>query len=744
MKKKNKKRSVSKKRIAGKKSSKRSPVEDTKRTKIRPTEKPAKQGVSSLFTRRKFLQAGAGTLAGIYTAGCLPEDYMGRPEPKKRFALQDDNEIVRAAIHPAIGVARIGNSADEYFIGPEVESPLSRQPGFYRDANGAIKRQAARFRVYGYNKSGRVVRELSHDDAEISWSVHLANKKAAWYRFIVAMDLPEAKDTVAPLRNAGVPRSEVTIDSGTRTVSGTSSSGAAQVFDGGKFKGKPVGLGELRTDEKGRLLVLSGLGKAESPQGASIFSGGDTFANADGWYDDIADGPVHATVSVGGTEIPVEPAWVFVGPPNYAPDVISFRTLYDLVYEAHVDAGRLPEPEETSFARDIYPMFERLTGLQWVNKGIADKFGAGTAMDFTDPALIQRMSELNPSVADQEFRKELVASFRTQTDQTQDRTLWPQHYGDAFGTFPDSPKTGLAISTLREKHLSRWLAGEFISDWATKPEPPRFIEQAELDNQPAILDKAALHFCVADAFHPGCEVTWPMRHVSMYSPMTETNFSFRILERDPNEAEPSYGALLDQATVLAEGGPLFAQGPGDLTKWMAIPWQVDTAFCRSGYEPEFDPYLPTFWPARVPNHVLTEDDYESLAVANPAARKAIFGRRESWVRTLKGGIASQMVQMVNEFPSMGIIEKREGILNNAGLPNHVYVENLKGADRANFRNQTLAAKRGRRARAFEAVPQGQPTFSTSSKPKFTDEQAEDAGFESAEQLREIRAILGID
>ena len=31
------------------------------------------------------------------------------------------------------------------------------------------------------------------------------------------------------------------------------------------------------------------------------------------------------------------------------------------------------------------------------------------------------------------------------------------------------------------------------------------------------LDKAALHFCLADAFHPGCELTWPMRHASLYS-----------------------------------------------------------------------------------------------------------------------------------------------------------------------------------------------------------------------------------
>ena len=32
-----------------------------------------------------------------------------------------DNDIVRCAIHPAIGIARVGNApADEYYIVPEI------------------------------------------------------------------------------------------------------------------------------------------------------------------------------------------------------------------------------------------------------------------------------------------------------------------------------------------------------------------------------------------------------------------------------------------------------------------------------------------------------------------------------------------------------------------------------------------------------------------------------------------------
>jgi len=38
--------------------------------------------------------------------------------------------IVRAAIHPSIGIARVGNSPDGCFYGPEVTDPLPHPVGF--------------------------------------------------------------------------------------------------------------------------------------------------------------------------------------------------------------------------------------------------------------------------------------------------------------------------------------------------------------------------------------------------------------------------------------------------------------------------------------------------------------------------------------------------------------------------------------------------------------------------------------
>jgi hypothetical protein len=163
----------------------------------------------------------------------------------------DDTAIVRAAIYPAIGIARLGNSESEYFLAPEVTDPLPEAPGFYRDAIGALKRQSARFRVYGLNAAGRAVTELTADNAEIRWTVHLANKKSAWYQFQIALDIPEAGSAPTSwLRNLTiVDRNRLVVDPGPRHISGRDAGGGpAYSFDTGTFLGTRIYLGEIRAD----------------------------------------------------------------------------------------------------------------------------------------------------------------------------------------------------------------------------------------------------------------------------------------------------------------------------------------------------------------------------------------------------------------------------------------------------------------------------------------------------------------
>jgi hypothetical protein len=181
-------------------------------------------------------------------------------------------------IHPVIGVARVGNS-DEYVIAPETMagSPVLNDPtvtgglpiragtetdhvrsGDLRDGSGALKRQAARFRIFLYESraeeawprgdgsevtigttvNGKIVKD-------IVWTVHVANKKANTFVLvengdyqgiasymdgrlppirnpkIVNPDAPQPpdKDKIAILNDPARVR-QLTIDPGPRTISG--------------------------------------------------------------------------------------------------------------------------------------------------------------------------------------------------------------------------------------------------------------------------------------------------------------------------------------------------------------------------------------------------------------------------------------------------------------------------------------------------------------------------------------------
>ena len=197
--------------------------------------------------------------------------------------MPQDTTIVRAGIYPAVGVSRLGNS-NEYFLGPEVYPETPKPAGFYRDDSGALKRQAARFRVYGYNAAGEVVRELTAADAEIKWTAHVANHKASWYEWILALDIPQAADIKCPRRNATVDdRASLAIDGGTVSIEGVNQGGEDSFCFQGQFMDTDVPLGRLATDDAGRLIFVPANGTSASPQGYPIFSNRpNAFINAEG------------------------------------------------------------------------------------------------------------------------------------------------------------------------------------------------------------------------------------------------------------------------------------------------------------------------------------------------------------------------------------------------------------------------------------------------------------------------------
>ncbi|MEM1122796.1 MAG: LodA/GoxA family CTQ-dependent oxidase, partial [Bacteroidota bacterium] len=392
----------------------------------------------------------------------LPKVDMEYPDPKSRPLTEEEMaRITHVRVHPGIGVSRIGSSS-KYYIGPEVMHPKPTPPelknGLYadgsqnsmRDDSGALKRQAARFRVYGYDKDGRVVAEIQQStNTSVEWTVHVANKKADWFYFIAAMDLPEYKDLKVKRRNEAVKpnaRGSLVIDPGQMSIAGINTKDSDYEMTG-HFRNVPVTLGELRTDACGRLLFLPGRGNSGSPSGQPPINMNDptTFSNAKDWYDDIADGPVHARVTIGigdkRQSFDADPGWVISAPPNYAPDIIGWRTMNDLMRNVFMDGGLLDLPERVSFTEHILPILRRLTGLQWVNKGFSSMFGSDSPMNFEDAALLSKLSQnSNGSPAPDiygDLRRTIFNTFRSTDGTNEDKSNWPYIYGDTRFT-PDS------------------------------------------------------------------------------------------------------------------------------------------------------------------------------------------------------------------------------------------------------------------------------------------------------------------
>ncbi|MDQ3813333.1 MAG: LodA/GoxA family CTQ-dependent oxidase, partial [Armatimonadota bacterium] len=122
-------------------------------------------------------------------------------------------------------------------------------------------------------------------------------------------------------------------------------------------------------------------------------------------------------------------------------------------------------------------------------------------------------------------------------------------------------------------------------------------------------------------------------------------------------------------------GPLSASGPGDLTRWMAVPWQTDDASCGA---PLRDP-LPAWWPARVPDHVISERIYRQIMDSSLSAdeRLRFFTQREEWLRHLQQQpYEARINDMIQKWSQIGIILEQPGPIDPGApaLPDTLFVE----------------------------------------------------------------------
>jgi hypothetical protein len=616
-----------------------------------------------IYTRREFLHrtaaAGAllaaGGLLGACTSDGDPDATSSTSTSTSTSAGPVDPElerIVRVAIHPSIGIARVGNSADSFFFGPDVPGTLPVAPDGFKDASGAIARQAARFRLYGYDADGEVVKELTAADGPIDWTVSVANKKAAWYDFDTAMDIPVAKPVGR--RNdkvTGRDRDRLVVASGEQSIAGAGAEPVA--LDAGRFLDERVPLGELLTDEHGRLVFVPAEGRGYSPDQAPLT----TFSDNDGWCDDTCDGPVLASVTLGGRTLEADPGWVVVTPPNYGPGLTAgLVTGWDssrLGWEGELDLTG-DRTDQVRFREHILPIFERIADMQWVNAGFLGSNGWGSGADYLDPALVDRLAD--PSEANAAFRAQVFEQFREPGYATSEPDADPQIYGDGIAIPATSAYQWLTVTRFQYAYLGAWAAGEFTDDRGEDP-PPTELDQLPLVEQTQALDRAGLDACLGGAYHPGIEVPWTLRVPSMWAS------NGRLQVRSTTVENPDYGDQLTPDVTMSEDGPLAGSGPGDLTKWQGTPWQSDAASCRSGYEPDISPVLPTFWPARIPNHVLREVDYEIVMDTSRSMdeRRDAFERRYDWERFVTAADRQDILDnMVANWGDLGLVTEQPG------------------------------------------------------------------------------------
>lgn len=307
---------------------------------------------------------------------------------------EENFDIPVYRIHPAIGIARLGDSPDEFYIAPEKPAampiacdengnPLMSSDGKteatvkkFKDKQGRIKRQAARFQLYVYDDESPNGRVLKIGDpikgggnhgtlVDIQWQVYLANKKSSWYEF-QQTDGEHGYADNHPRRNAGITDDEarqmLIIDPGPQIVNATDQREArfdrvnenyAPTFPPPLNPNSIDTLGEIKTDNTGRLLVLGGHGNSGTFKTGIGQPRIETYANNDGWFDDTSDGVVMARLVMYSKEVgriryvDVEyPAWVMIGYPRYAPEILDMITADDVLQDVSI--------REFAYRTDIY------------------------------------------------------------------------------------------------------------------------------------------------------------------------------------------------------------------------------------------------------------------------------------------------------------------------------------------------------------------------------------------------------
>jgi len=543
-------------------------------------------------------------------------------------------------IHPAIGIARVGNAPEDHFVGPEHPGVPGNWAGTefesFRDGAGRIKRQAARFRVFEYVDASSPPKEvvLGTDVVDIEWRVHIANTKGSFFTFngqsgasdvYVARSQRQGKSSEKTdpartnLRNSNIQGPDrqrlLELDPGEKLIS-KGTPGPVVLTNPNSAVPFIPDLGELQLDDGGRLLVLGGHGTSGSTETPPRTI--DEYANNDTWFDDLGDGSVKARIRLSdGSFFDADPAWVLVGPPKFAPGIGNVVRLYDTLWDIAVRLLDIPTDNplfvgdplknlveqkrawtanngksllgyRPSFLREIYPLLSRALAARQVHD--PGEINRGYHLQLFDWIAL---SSADTGAAQDPARDARKSIFDWIRDPSSDEVKWekmPRGLGDDYDDLDAGnplPTSFLTLTPIQYALLEQWAASNFQSDWSGSE--PGIPAPGEIN--PAGLDEAALENCVGGPFYPGIEVSWLVRHPELYSE------PFRFKVPSGPETNPASGPDLKLGAITFR--------PGFFSQQMAQPWQADFYDCHK--EPWTGPDGKVFrymwWTAQRPDDV---------------------------------------------------------------------------------------------------------------------------------------------
>jgi len=496
--------------------------------------------------------------------------------------------------------------------------------------------------------------------------------------------------------------------------------------------GVQVNLGSLEYEEEGTLIFYpaDGISAALNPSDLNT-----DFADNSNWYDDSCDGRVTAVITPKeGDKKPIElkdamsAAWIATTPPDYAPQIQPISTMFDMITGA----------ENDDFGGDfstVFPFMYRLYRMQWVNLG-----------DFLAPSFKETIDEIikkgqfkylytnDDSHEAKQVRNRVFDMFRSPEypsnnepiipskdmtnlvnagDETHDLLL-PFYPGDGID-YPGSPAQWFAIPPLLYDQFKKWKEGDFETvhgdftnmDQLGKHYQDQFkhARDEHPSARPLMMTRAILETLYGGGFHPGVELTWPMRHAQMYAQndlvpehntglhglfgLREIRLNAASEERQKEIFYNDFGLRMTPQDVQESMDRdhkkhwLWEATPGDLTKWMGIPWQSDAGSCQAVFTETQYP-TPAWWAANLPVYVLPEDAYKKMNQTNitDETRRSLFASRLPWLHTAdtgyvgyhaEGGYTNGLIAMVYQWKNVGMVTGRRMEHPVDGVPEVVYV-----------------------------------------------------------------------